>query len=178
VVRATALRTRGRLASSCSCHRPTTGYAFGIDAAIERGLFAQGDNNMTAAVWWVLVGAALVSGAAAGGWFAYGMARTRYASRLRRATEELHQRHAATVEQMRTAQARAQSELEQTRNSFKRQLAVVAAEPRAAAARAEERLRAAYDELDRLRRAGAPPDTGTSELADGFAATRPMREGM
>jgi hypothetical protein len=73
---------------------------------------------------------------------------------------------------------RAQTELEQARNSFKRQLAVVADEPRAAAARAEERLRAAYDELDRLRRSGAPPDTATAELSDGFAATRPMREGM
>lgn len=128
--------------------------------------------------WWVLLGVALAFGGAAGGWFALRLASRRFDVRLRRAVEELHQRYAATTDQLRAAQVRAQTELEQARNSFKRQLAVVADEPRAATARAEERLRAAYDELDRLRRGGRPPDTATAELSDGFAATRPMREGM
>jgi molecular chaperone GrpE (heat shock protein) len=133
---------------------------------------------MTTEIWWVLVVVALLLGAAAGSWFTFRFARRRFASRLRRATEELQQRHAASAEKLRAAQLRAQTELEQTRNSFKRQLAVVAAEPRAAAARAEERLRAVYDELDRLRRGGGAPDTGSADLAEGFAATRPMREGL
>ena len=69
-------------------------------------------------------------------------------------------------------------EVDLSGSSFKRQLAVAADEPRAAAARAEERLRAAYDEMDRMRRDGKPPDTTSPELNDGFAATRPMRDGM
>ena len=81
------------------------------------------------------------------------------------------------AEQLRTAQSRAQADLEQSRNVFKRQLAAAAAEPRAALERTEERLKAAYAELDRLRRMGAP-DTGSAELTDGFAATRPMRDGL
>lgn len=128
--------------------------------------------------WWVLLGVSLVLGAVAGGGFMLRSARARFDARLRRAVDELHQRYAATTDQLRAAHVRAQTELEQTRNSFKRQLAAVADEPRAATARAEERLRAAYDELDRLRRGSRPPDTSTSELSDGFAATRPMREGM
>jgi hypothetical protein len=101
----------------------------------------------------------------------------RFDTQLRHATEELHQRNAAMAEQLRTAQARAHADLEQSRNSFKRQLAVMAAEPRAALERTEERLKAAYAELDRLRGKGAP-DTGSAELTDGFAATRPMRDGL
>ncbi len=133
---------------------------------------------MTTEVWWVLIGTALLLGAAVGGWTAFRVLRKRFASRLRRATDELQRRQGATTEQLRTAQVRAQTELEQTRAAFKRQLAAAAAEPLAAAARAEERLRAAYDELDRLRRGTGATETGPLELGDGFAATRPMREGM
>lgn len=128
--------------------------------------------------WWVLVGVALMLGTAVGVWVTLHRARTRFDVRLRRTVEELHQRYAGAADQLRAAQVRAQTELEQARNAFKRQLAVVAEEPRAAAARAEERLRAAYDELDRLRRGSYSPDTTASVLSDGFAATRPMRDGM
>lgn len=133
---------------------------------------------MTTNGWWMLVGFALLLGAVAGGWLTLRVSRTRHASALRKVNDELQQKFAATIDQLRAAQVRAQTELEQARSSFKRQLAVVADEPRAAAARAEERLRAAYDEMDRMRRAAQPPDTSSSELSDGFAATRPMREGM
>lgn len=127
--------------------------------------------------WWVMIGAALVFGAAVGAWATLRLTRTHFDTQLRRATEDLHQRHAAMADQLRTAQVRAQAELEQTRSAFKRQLATMAAEPRAALERTEERLKAAYAELDRLRSKGAH-DTGASELTDGFAATRPMRDGM
>jgi hypothetical protein len=134
---------------------------------------------MTANGWWGLVAAALVLGLATGGWAAFRVAQTRLAKRVRRITEELQQRHAATMDQLRAAQVRTQTELEQTRSTFKRQLAASTEEPRAAVARAEERLKAAYAELDRLRAKGvAPTDSGPSDLQDGFAATRPMRESM
>jgi flagellar biosynthesis GTPase FlhF len=132
---------------------------------------------MSANAWWMMVVAALVIGAAAGGWATLRVTRSRFKLRLRHVTEELQQRHAATAEQLRTAQARAQTELEQSRSSFKRQLATLAAEPHAALQRAEDRLKAAYAELDRLR-GKAAADTGSAELGDGFAATRPMRDGM
>ncbi len=132
---------------------------------------------MTTGAWWLLVGVALVFGAVAGGLGTLRIARLRFARQLRRATEDVQQRHVATLDQLRAAQVRAQTELDQSRNSFKRQLAVMAAEPRAALERAEERLKAAYAELDRLRGKGTP-DTGSAELSDGFAATRPMRDGM
>jgi ElaB/YqjD/DUF883 family membrane-anchored ribosome-binding protein len=131
---------------------------------------------MSTNAWWVLIAAVLVIGVIGGAWAALRFARSRFESRLKRLTEELHQRHAATAEQLRTAQVRAQTELEQSRNTFKRQLAAVAAEPRAALERTEDRLKAAYAELDRLRGKGTAADTGSAELTDGFAATRPMRD--
>ena len=133
---------------------------------------------MTSNGWWMLVGFALLLGAAAGAWLALRVAGLRRAAQLRKATDEQQQKFSATIDQLRAAQVRAQTELEQQRNGFKRQLAAAADEPRAAAARAEERLRVAYEELDRLRRGGTPPDTSSAELTDGFAATRPMREGL
>ena len=133
---------------------------------------------MSTNTWWGIVAAALVIGMSAGAWLTLRFTRARFKAQLRRATEELQQRHAATAEQLRTAQVRTQTELEQSRNSFKRQLAAVAAEPRAALERAEDRLKAAYAELDRLRGKGTAADTGSAELTDGFAATRPMRDGM
>jgi hypothetical protein len=127
--------------------------------------------------WWLLAGVALVLGVVAGAWAALRFARMRFDKQVRRATDEMQQRNAALADQLRTAQARAHAEIEQSRYSFKRQLAVMAAEPRAALERTEERLKAAYAELDRLRGKGEP-DTGSAELTDGFAATRPMRDGM
>jgi len=132
---------------------------------------------MSTNVWWMLVAVGLVLGIAAGGWIALRVARQRFDAQLRRATDEVSQRHAAMIDQLRAAQVRAQTELEQSRNSFKRQLAVMAAEPRAALERAEDRLKAAYAELDKLRR-GSAPDSGLTELTDGFAATRPMHKDM
>jgi ElaB/YqjD/DUF883 family membrane-anchored ribosome-binding protein len=128
--------------------------------------------------WWMLVGLALITGAASGGWLAARALRARHSAELRESSEELQQQFAAAVEKLRDTKARAQTELEQTRSAFKRQLAASAEEPRAATLRAEERLRAAYAEMDRMRRAGIPPDTGSAEFNDGFAATRPMREGL
>ena len=132
---------------------------------------------MSTNAWWVLIGMALLLGGCTGGWAMLRYARMRFNAQLRRATEDLHQRNAAMTEQLRTSQVRIQAELDQSRNSFKRQLAVMAAEPRAALERTEERLKAAYAELDRLR-SKATSDTGPAELVDGFATTRPMRDGM
>jgi uncharacterized protein YneF (UPF0154 family) len=132
---------------------------------------------MSTNVWLMLVVVALLCGTAGGSWFTLRLARQRFDQQLRRATEDLQQRNATMAEQLRSAQARAQADLDQARNSFKRQLAVMAAEPRAALDRSEDRLKAAYAELDRLRGKVAA-DTAASELTDGFAATRPMHNGM
>jgi hypothetical protein len=131
---------------------------------------------MTTETWLMALAAALLFGAGAGFWAATALAQGRVKAQVRRAADALKQQHSAVVDGLRGAQTRAQTELEQTRAGFKRQLDSAAAEPRAAAARAEERLLAAYAELDRLRRGGGP--TSPAELSDGFAATRPMREGL
>lgn len=125
---------------------------------------------------WLLVttGTALCS-AALGVWGAMGQATRRAKATAGRMLEELQQRHAAALEQLRTLQARAQAELEQTRSHFKRQLLAASSEPNAQLLHAEERLRIAYAELDRLRAQLNGADTATHpELADGFAATQPM----
>ena len=133
---------------------------------------------MTSQGWLILIAAALLLGGAIGAGAAWRLAQRRFAGQLQRATEELQQKHAAVAEQLRTVQARSLAELEQTRSNFKRQLAAASEEPRNAAARAEERLRAAYDELDRLRRAATAVDSSAADLTDGFAATRPMHDGL
>lgn len=133
---------------------------------------------MTANEWSWLVGGALLLGAAVGGFAAARLQRMRLASRMRRVTAEMEQKHAATAEKLRNAQATAKREFEQERSAFKRQMAQAVEAPRAAAARAEERLRAAYDELDRMRPSAPGVELSSAEIADGFAATRPMRQGM
>jgi hypothetical protein len=134
---------------------------------------------MPAIAWWIGLAAAGLTGAIVGAWVTFRYLRTRFERELRRATDELHQRHLATADQLRAAQVRAQTELDQTRSSFKRQLAAAAAaaEPQAALQRTEARLKAAYAELDRLR-AASNPEAGSADLADGFAVTRPLREGL
>lgn len=131
---------------------------------------------MTTDTWLMALVATLLVGAGAGFWGATELAKRRVKAQVKHAAEALRQKHSAVVDGLRGAQSRAQNELETTRAGFKRQLDAAAAEPRAAAARAEERLLAAYAELDRLRRGGAA--TGPAELSDGFAVTRPMREGL
>lgn len=133
---------------------------------------------MTANEWWVVVGGAVLLGAGAGGVLAARVQHSRVAAQMRRMTTEMEQRHAAMAEQLRTAQVAARREFEQERVAFKRQLAQAVEVPRAAAARAEERLRAAYDELDRVRVAARGPELSTADIADGFAETRPMRQGL
>jgi outer membrane protein TolC len=130
---------------------------------------------MSTTAWWILVGAGLLLGVAGGGWMALQIAGKRFDARLKRASEEIHQRHVAMGEQLRAANVRAQVELEQSRSAFKRQLAAMAAEPRAALERSEDRLKAAYAELDRLRGKSEPE---RPELSQGFAATEPMQKGM
>ena len=127
---------------------------------------------------WLLLGFGMLIGAALASWVSFRLARVRYAKRVRKALDELQQKYAATAEQLRLAQARAGAEMEQARSAFKRQLATATDEPRAALARVEERLKAAYAELDRLRAGSGASDTAAADLADGFAATRPMHAGM
>ena len=130
--------------------------------------------------WWWALGAAAALGGVAGGWLAFELARLRHGRALKRATENLQKQNATLTEQLRSSQARTQIELEQLRQSHKRQRAPAQGRPDATAAQAEQRLVAAYDELDRLRRqvAGEGPQSVSPELTDGFAATRPMHDRM
>ncbi len=134
---------------------------------------------MTDNGWWMLIGVplAMALGAAAGGWFTFRTARVSFDARLRREVVELQQQQAATADQLRAERVTAETDLVQARIAFNRQLATAAQESRAAVARIEERLRVTRDDPDGERR-GSPPDTATAELSDGFAATRPMRDGM
>lgn len=129
---------------------------------------------------WVYLGLVLLFGAAVGWAIAMRVSRANFVAQLRATTDELEHRNASAASELRTVQARAQRELELARLSFKRQLASAGDSPRAAMLDAEERLRAAYDELDRLRRA-VPPSRPASakvekEKSDGFAATLVMPE--
>ncbi len=123
----------------------------------------------------VVAAAAFAAGGGVGGVLAWRAAQSRFVSKLSRTADELKHQHASEAEELRSAQTRAQAELVQARTLFKRQLASAAEGPRAAALQAEERLRAAYDELDRLRRETDRAAKGR-EGNDGFAATRPMPE--
>jgi uncharacterized membrane protein YccC len=127
---------------------------------------------------WLLLGLGMLLGAALASWVSFRLASARYGKRARKAVDDLQQKHASTAEQLRLAQTRSSAEMEQARSAFKRQLATATDEPRAALARVEERLKAAYAELDRLRAGSGAPDTAAADLADGFAATRPMHAGM
>jgi hypothetical protein len=125
---------------------------------------------------WIGLGLAL--GAIAGSWVTLWTVGARHAAAVRRLRDDFQRRSDTSANQFRIVQLRSQTELEQLRQGFQRQLASASDEPRAALARAEARLRAAYDEIDRLRRAQAHETTVPAGLGDGFAATRPMVEGM
>jgi hypothetical protein len=133
---------------------------------------------MAVDAWVVGVSGVLVVGAIVGSWLVSRVAARKQEARLRRRTDEIQQKYTATIDQLRADQSRAQTELEQARGAFKRQLAVAAEQPLAAVKRAEERLREAYDELDRLRRGKDDRDSMSADLTDGFAATRPMHNGL
>ncbi|MES2993914.1 MAG: hypothetical protein V4844_20995 [Pseudomonadota bacterium] len=133
---------------------------------------------MTAEDGGLWIGLGLVLGAIAGSWVTLWILGARHAAALRRLRDDFQRQSDAVVDQFRIAQLRSQTEIEQLRQTGRRQLATASAEPQAALARAESRLRAAYDEIDRLRRDKAHETTIPSDLGDGFAATRPMVDGM
>lgn len=127
--------------------------------------------------FWGYLGVTLLMGGAIGWAIAMRVSRTNFVAQLRTTTDQLEQRNSAAANELRTVQARAQRELELARLSFKRQLASAGDRPRAAMLDAEERLRAAYDELDRLRRSPAPRSASAKgEKSDGFASTLVMPE--
>ena len=133
--------------------------------------------------WWWSLGTAAAVGGVAGGWLTFNLAQYRHSRELLRATDTLQKQNATLAEQLRSAQGRTQIELEQLRQSHKRQRAAAPGAPDApdaSAEQAEQRLVAAYDELDRLRRqvAAEGPQSVSPELTDGFAATRPMYDCM
>ncbi len=133
---------------------------------------------MTAEDGGLWIGLGLALGAIAGSWVTLWIVGARHAAALRRLRDDLQRESDAVVKQFRIAQLRSQTEIEQLRQAGRRQLATAGAEPQAAVARAESRLRAAYEEIDRLRRGEENDTTIRADLSDGFAATRPMVDGM
>lgn len=139
--------------------------------------------NVASAEVWVYLVFALLLGAALGWAAAMRVSRANFVAQMRATADELEQRQAAAASQLRIVQLRAQNELERARLTFKRQLANAADGPRIAIIEAEERLRAVYRELDRLRRAPAPRISSRlsrfgrleeEEASDGFASTLTM----
>jgi hypothetical protein len=133
---------------------------------------------MTGQGWGLWIGLGLVLGAIGGSWVTLWLLGARHAAALRRMRDDFQRQSDAVVSQFRVTQLRSQTELEQLRQTNQRKLATASDEPRAAVARAEMRLRAAYEEIDRLRRGNAPQTTIRADLTDGFAATRPMVDGL
>lgn len=133
---------------------------------------------MTSNEWGLLVGLAFVLGAIAGSWLTLGVLGARHAAALRRLSDEHQRQSDAVVDQFRAAQLRSQTEIESLRQSSLREIANAGDEPREATARAEARLRAAFDEIDRLRRNMTADTTIRADLGNGFADTRPMMDGM
>lgn len=123
---------------------------------------------MTEIADWGLLGAAFALGAVLGGLFTMRVTQARFEVKLRDAGAELTKRHAAATNELRAAHVRAQGEVEQMRASCNRQLVAAREGPRAAVQRAEERLQAAYAELDRLRAASSRAQPAATH---GFAPT-------
>ena len=130
---------------------------------------------MNTPIWLAVCAVALLIGAGAGAVAGFRRARRSLNGEIRRAVENVEQKYGASLEQHRAANVRVQVDLDQTRANTKRQVAAAAAEPNAQMQRTEERLKAAYAELDRLRAQINGPDTaGYPDVPDGFALTQPM----
>lgn len=123
---------------------------------------------MTEIANWGLLGAAFALGTVLGGLITVRVMQARFDVKLENAGVELTKRHAVATNELRAAHMRAQGEVEQMRTSFKRQLVAAAEGPRAAVQRAEERLQAAYAELDRMRAASSRAQPAGTH---GFAPT-------
>ena len=135
-------------------------------------------SNVTGHELWLQVCTAAGLGALAGGWAVGVFTGRRLRAQMRRTTDALVQRYAANEEQLRNSHLRAQTDLELARKEFRRHADHVTQENRAAQARLEEELIAAYEEINRLRQMGVAVVGATTELTDGFAATQPMVDGL
>ena len=133
---------------------------------------------MTGSQWWLQVVVAVLLGLVIGYAVTSFWARLRFEARLRRAADELLQRHAVVADELRASLLRAQTDLELARNEFKRQIVTTVEEHRVAASRIEEHLLAAYDELERLRATVRDSQSAGRDHSDGFAATQPMVDGL
>ena len=94
---------------------------------------------------------------------------------LRRMAEAYRKQHEAVVDNLNASHALARKEFEHQRQSGPRHAAVVSADQRAAVARLEEQLKAAYAELDKLRlEVRGPAPKGQPKPYSGFADTQPF----
>jgi hypothetical protein len=113
-------------------------------------------------------------GAGVGAWLVHRQWKRHFEVRLRESTDALQAQHTGLLEKFRAAHAKLHADLEQQRSTA-RLVAAAAAEPRRALLRLEDRLQAAYAELDRLReQSDDMPMYGRADENHGFAATQPM----
>ena len=95
-----------------------------------------------------------------------------YGNRVNEEAQRIAIQHSATIEKLRGAYRRAQTELDQVRNAVPRQVAAAVAEQRAQVTRLEQQLKIAYIEIDRLRKWSEAAEG--SDIQNGFAATKPF----
>ena len=134
---------------------------------------------MTPQVWIIIAVAAALGGAALGAWVTFRVLTPRYTQRLNRHMQAYQQQHGGTMDKLRAAHTKARLEIEQQRAVMQRQLAAAVAEQKATAMRLEERLKAAYAELDRLRDHATPLSAKPGEKGKhGFASTLPFESDL
>lgn len=134
---------------------------------------------MTLEVWIILIVSAAIGGAALGAWMTMRVLKPRYTLRMNRHIQAYQQQHGATMDKLRAAHTKARLEIEQQRAVMQRQITAAVAEQRATAMRLEERLKAAYAELDRLRDHPLPLSAKASDKGKhGFASTLPFESDL
>lgn len=122
----------------------------------------------------IVAGLGLALGAVWGQW----ALRRRLEGQFRRQTSELVQTHEAELNRISAVQTRALAELDQLRKLSKQQVATAATATKTATSQVEERLRTAFDEIERLNAMIHQRQGPHSVHNDGFAATQPMTEGL
>lgn len=134
---------------------------------------------MTLEVWIIIVVAAALGGAILGAWITHRILTPRYTQRMNRQIQAYQQQHAGTMDKLRAAYTKAKLESEQQRAVMQRQVAAAVAEQKTTTARLEERLKAAYAELDRLRADTTPLSAKPADRGKhGFASTLPFESDL
>jgi hypothetical protein len=131
--------------------------------------------EMGSSNFWIIAVVALLGGAILGALLTWNTLNGRFGATVRRMEAELRDKVAAAADKSRVDLLRLQSELAERKTAQAKEIAAAIAEPRSAVVRLEQRLQAAYAELDKLRAQVDPKSVSPLPAPkDGFAATQPM----